>query len=209
MRKENGIKSGFISPGKIMKKLLTVLFLSFLLNLCVFAQEKAKDDAPQEKPNFSGTWILDEKKSFSRSEERENISDYELVITHSGEELKIVRSYISKNNKNYYSEILYTDKRKENNVDKAGITTRAEIKSETFWKKQTIVRRFLYNKTIPGAPAYLLSNEKFSLSKDGKILTITTEFELGSLNSEMARAAMQQNGSSNLKRQLIFNKKDN
>ena len=69
----------------------------------------------------AGTWILNEERSYSKSKDRENISDYKVIITHIGEEIKNTsRSYIEKNNKNSYSEILYTDKRGEKNLRPRG-----------------------------------------------------------------------------------------
>lgn len=191
-----------------MKKLSIILFLIAILGVFSFAQEIEKDKNSQEKPNFSGTWIIDKQKSFSRSDERNNIENYTITIAQSGDEIKISRVYTIKNDRSSYTEILYTDKRGEKNVDKTGMTNNGEIKSKTFWKKQSVVRRFQYDKSGFGMPAYIVSGEKYSLSDDGRVLTITTEYELGSQLSEQGRAAVQQNGYSIPKRQLVFNKQE-
>jgi hypothetical protein len=56
-------------------------------------------------------------------------------------------------------------------------------------------------------PPFVISNERYSLSKDGKVLTITAEYELSSI-SQAGRAAMQQNDYFVPKRKLIFNKQE-
>lgn len=190
-----------------MNKIFNVLLIITLFSFCALAQKADKNKGIEDKPNFSGTWIIDKEKSYSKSADRKNVSDYTLIITHSGNELKVFRDYTVKTDKNSYTEILYTDKRKEKNVDKTGMTMQAEIKSETFWKKQAIVRRFLYDRSGNEMPPYIISGEKYSLSKDGKVLTITIEYELSS-NSYMASEALRQNGNTVPKRQLIFNKQE-
>ena len=189
-----------------MNKISGILFLIALLSICAFPQEKSKDDKSQEKPNFSGTWVIDKEKSYSSSEERKNVSHYTLVIAHSGEQIKIFRNYIIKNNKSSYTDILYTDKRKERNVDSTGMTMQGDIESKTSWKKQTIVRHFIYDTSQ--MPAYTISDEKYSLSKDGKILTITIEYSLILSYSTSSQDAVRQNGYSLPKRQLVFNKQE-
>ncbi len=130
------------------------------------------------------------------------MNDYTLTISHSGEEIKIARNYSFNNQRSSFTEIFFTDKRGEKNVDKTGMTNFPEIKSKTFWKKQAVVRRFLYSKSDVGTP-YVISSEKYTLSNNGKILTITIEFELGS-RSDLAQAAIQQNGFTAPKAQLVF-----
>jgi hypothetical protein len=191
-----------------MNKFFTILFSITLFSLCIPAQEKSKDNKSEEKPNFSGTWLIDKEKSYPTSAERKSVGDYTVVIAHTGDELKISRKYTVKNIKGGYTETLYTDRREEKNVDNTGMTMEAEIKSETFWKKQTVVRRFLYDKTGRQMPAYIISGEIYSLSKDGKVLTITAEYELTSPFTEAGRAATERNGYIVPKRRLIFNKQE-
>ena len=171
------------------------------------AQEE-KDKKSPERPNFSGTWVIDKEKSYTNAETRRSVADYTIVIAHNGDEMKISRNYTIKNNKSSYTEIFYLDKRKEKNVDKTGITNEPEIKSETFWKKQTVVRRFLYSRSGGGMPAYIPALEKYSLSKDGKVLTITTEFNLSSFGSDERRVSAPSDDGMNRQTRLIFNRQD-
>jgi hypothetical protein len=184
-----------------MVRLFGFFFLLMCLSFSVSAQEK-KENESQEKPNLSGTWVIDKEKSYPKSSERKKVDYYRLIISHSDEEIKIARDYSFNNQRSSFTEILFTDKRGEKNVDRTGMTNFPEIKSQTFWKKQTIVRRFLYSKSDVGTP-YVISGEKYTLSDDGKTLTITTEYELGS-RSDLAQAAIHQNGFTIPKTQLVF-----
>jgi hypothetical protein len=185
-----------------MIKLSIFFLLIASFSFSIAAQEKKKENEASGKPNLSGTWIIDKEKSYSKSSERKKVDYYKLIISHSGEEIKIARNYSFNNQRSSFTEILFTDKRGERNLDKTGMTDFPEIKSATFWKKQSIVRRFLYNKRDTGTP-YVVSSEKYALSDDGKTLTITTEYELGS-RSELTQSAIQQNGFTVPKTQLIF-----
>jgi hypothetical protein len=192
-----------------MSKHLGILISIVLLSLAVTAQEKTVDDQAGKRPDFSGTWVLDEEKSYSKSEDRENMDKYQMIIKHSGEEIEIFRTYVFKNRNNRYTEILYTDKRGEKNLDTSGASSKSEISSKTTWKKQTIVRKYQAVREIfGGSPIYVLSKQIFKLSKDRLVLEITTEFVLNSVSNEIARATIRQNGFSAPKYKLIFNRQE-
>ncbi len=155
----------FIRPG---------LFLLLLVSTA-WSQQKTAG----EQPNFTGTWLLDVK-SLSKSA-AEAVSDYVLTIEHTGDEIRLRQQYKESGRAAGYSETIYTDERKEENVDTTGVTQWGDrvsfsIKSKSAWKKRIVVHKFIYDTRSVGT-AYLIDKQTISLSADGKVLTITTFFE--------------------------------
>ena len=162
-----------------MYKITLIFFLMSLMSLNVFAQ---KD---QVLKDFSGTWILDEKSSFQFSEDKENFEDFTLIISQNEPEIKITQTYSFKGKSSENIIKLFTDKRGEENKYAIKIYSRTptnednyllediNLNSKTHSKKDKIIREGGYKYNLSPFPR--LIKETYSLSSDGKTLTIITE----------------------------------
>lgn len=162
-----------VNTRKVMIILRALIIALFAVST-IWAQ---KADPKPDNPNLSGTWLLDIN-SLSSSQ-RKTIKDYVLTIEQVDSEVKINRRYTEKGQPMVSTETLYTDKRKEENFDTNGVNGgfgKLTITSKSYWKKRSIIREFIYNKS-DARIAYLLDRQIFSLSIDGKVLTITTEYQ--------------------------------
>lgn len=154
-----------------MKKSLSVfVIMLFLCVSCILAQNKIS----QDKPDLSGTWILDKKES---PRYFKNVEDYTLEISHTGEQIKITKNYKNNGATVNYTLILFTDKRGEKNVVPLGDKP-TEIESKTYWNKDELYRDYSYFQTfasIRNNMYYRRNIEKYKLSEDGKKLTVIFE----------------------------------
>ena len=138
--------------------------IAFLIALatCVSARDDADEIARQQ---FTGTWILNSKKSSAPS-----VRDKEVwIISVANAEIHIKKSYILKKGETSYTVRLQTDNRGESNL----IPLKQEaqtIISKTKWDKRTLIRK--YSTTSNPALFTLEITEKYQLSKDGNRLTV-------------------------------------
>lgn len=144
-----------------MKK-LTILFVLLLISPFICVAQKA-----QIKPDFSGTWVLDEKKS----KIADGYWNYELNITHTEPEIRIAERRLIKGQNKSANVIYYTDKRGEKNPSHF---YEPEIESATSWKDNSIVRKY---KILTREKNKFQSEtiETYTLSKDQKTLTVTVD----------------------------------
>jgi hypothetical protein len=173
-----------------MKKIFLITLSLILLSLSALAQ-KENNKTDSTGLNFSGSWILDEKKSFFSSERRERYEDYVLEITQKESEIKIDTSFIYRGKEFKYALVLFFDKRGEENVQAfeqmnySGMSRSSmedfdfwledvKIKTTTFLNKDKLVRRGVF--TISGVNQIL--NEEYKLSKDGKTLSINSHIRI-------------------------------
>jgi len=130
-----------------MKRIIFIWGLIFLSLTTCFAQKT------ETKLNISGKWSFDEKSSrvlvFQTPEE------YTLDITQTDTEVKIESKIVRKGRIFTTETILYLDGRGEVN---------GKIESKTVLKGNAIIRKMISKLSGP--------DEKYSLSKDGKKLTI-------------------------------------
>lgn len=152
-----------------MNKMLFATTIIWFLGFVSFAQESKSQN--EVKPNFTGTWELENKKvSGNRI----------LVITHTGDELTITDT-IQYNGKPVINKTtLYSDKRGERNVfTTLGADFETEIKSTTYWKKDKLVRNSTFTSpAISATNRYTVSHKEtqtYSLSSDGNLLTINLQ----------------------------------
>ena len=153
-----------VFPGMNLFRLVVVIGL---FTLTVSAQKPP--DKTVTKPDFTGTWEYVERDS--------PFKDRVLVITHTGDEISMVESYVFKNDSYTQKATLYTDNRGETNVrHMPGGGPLSEITSNTSWKKNKLFRKLRY--------AYMMENrgmrykvtvdeeQTWSLSEDGDTLTV-------------------------------------
>lgn len=167
-----------------MKKIFLITFSLLLLTLPTLAQQKQTDLPGLD---FSGTWGLDVKKSFSLKERRESYEDYVLEIIQKDAEIKINAAITFRGREFKHALGLFTDKRGEENVQvfeqvilpeppPGGSLSEIpplqleeiDIKTKTSLDKDKLFRRGMYS--VSGRN-YILE-EDYKLSKDGKTLTI-------------------------------------
>ena len=144
-------------------KLLNIFFIILFTFTTAVAQKT------EVKSDFSGKWILDEKKS----KIADGFWNYELVIVHTDPELKITHRSLVKGEDKSAEVIYYTDRRGEISRPYA-YYPEVEENSETFLKGNKTTRKY---KTLGKGekPVKSETTETYVLSKDQKILTVTVD----------------------------------
>lgn len=143
---------------------LLIFFILLLFSFSIADAQKIKI-----KPDFSGKWVMDEKKS----KIADGFWDYELVIIHADPELKITHRSLVKGEDKSADVIYFTDRRGEKTYPYA-YYPEVEETSETYWKGNSIVRKY---KTLGKGekPVKSETTETYVLSKDQKTLTVTVD----------------------------------
>lgn len=158
-----------------MKTLFAVGLILFSTTL-LLAQ---KNQPSLAVPNLSGTWELDVAKSFV--DPMFEVSKCTLVIEHNDPEVKLNRTCILRGQPISGTEILFTDRRKEENesLDRATSTgkyTVNTVRSKSYWQKRSLIREFIFGVSL-NRGTQTLDKRKYLLSTDGKTLTVTTVFQ--------------------------------
>jgi hypothetical protein len=158
----------------------------------VNAQKKASEKPTL--PDFSGVWVLDAEKSFSKNE-RKKLSDYTLTITQSDVVIKLVWDYTIDGRRSYYSETLYADGRNDEADRTRGGDSFEPWSYKTTWKNKTLTRKFGYRTSRQSSGSYI-DYRTYALAEGGRTLTIKTIF----------RPAQLSQGYSPSTQKLVFNK---
>jgi|GEM_PF-1852374 hypothetical protein len=174
-----------------MKSLFKVLFIGSLLTTISVAQSKNI----QSPADFSGTWILDKKKSiFSFPDggkindlsDAVNLEDYTLVITQKDPEIRILQSFSFRGDAKRYEITLFFDKRGEINqgphkMYDARDTSKktfelidVTVKSKTSQKNNKLLRMGSYQFKWWGTYNAIVA-QTFELSNDGLSLSLLTD----------------------------------
>jgi hypothetical protein len=125
-------------------------------------------------PDFSGTWVLDASKSDQMSMGRQgggSPPNITLTLKQSGNELAITRTMEMGGNQRT-SEQKFTLDGKENT--NSGMMGRGEMVSKSRWDGDTLVIEGTQKMSSSRGEMEIATKEAFSLSEDGKVLTITT-----------------------------------
>ena len=146
-----------------MKSILSSLVILLFVGVCA-AQTK------QQKPNFSGTWLREEKKD----------SDIEVTlrISHYDPELNIIRLSKSIDRQNKTTYIYYTDGRGETNPQLNSAMNWYQAKSKTKWNSRTIESHESKMRTAGGKVTIEDILDEWKLSADGTKLTHTRSVTL-------------------------------
>ncbi len=147
-----------------MKKVISLITLSVLLSLYIFAQ--TKDNKIEEKPNLDGTWILEKVEGPSYLSIKD-YEDYVLVISSVNDKLKIKKSYAFRGEPTEIEVILFTDNRGEKNIVPWSVKRNIEESSKTHIKKNKVVREHASKTEINGKEQAFRGIDKYYLSKDG------------------------------------------
>jgi len=161
-----------------------------ILFLCAIAS--AQNTKSTAKPDFSGTWLLDTKKSNTGG--LTTRPDLPMTISHQDPEFKMVIASESRGQITKHEFTYFTDERGETNAATSVITTNPsavkpeDLKnkvtaSKTKWSGDKIVTRSRFRMNVPGASVLEFEQvDEWRLSSDGKVLTQTSRVNLQNSN---------------------------
>lgn len=144
----------------------------------------AQTNKSKPKPDFSGTWEFDRKRS-NVGKSNPTSPPEQVTITHHDPELKIRKTVTFNGQKEERELTYYTDGRGETNPTTAWITTNPgsesgrppETKSKTSWSGEKIVTRSIFRTSVGSALMQFEITVERRISSDGKTLTETTHTE--------------------------------
>ena len=151
-----------------MKKALACLMMLALAAVCA-AQDSRKKESKQ-RPDLTGTWVLDKSKSGGGSN-----FDSTLVITHRDPEVRINRTDVRKGERVTKDYVFYTDGRGESNPMYYGD---GRFDSDTKWEGGKVVA-YMCARTYSGQKCRGGTSQEWQLSADGQTLTHTTSYVTG------------------------------
>ena len=145
-----------------MCRSIKILFAVAVLGVNLFGQS-----IPSPLPNFSGKW---------QSEDGLG-SKYFMQISHTGDQMVIHESFEHLKRTYSLTITLYSDRRGElNHKWIPGLSVPFEVKSETFWKKDKLVRKSSYTLESKDwnreGETIVSEDDEYGLSKDEQTLTI-------------------------------------
>lgn len=154
-----------------VQKIIASLLIFAVAPFCFsFSSEQAKQGTV--KPNLNGVWVL---KSQSRKsdESQANVAPT-VVISQTGQEIKITRK-IHENGKESVQELIYySDGRGETNPTSDG---KDRLKSNTKWSgKKLIIKFSIPSNTVNRNAVVNERVDEWKLSDDGQKLTQTSSF---------------------------------
>ena len=154
----------------LMNRLYVAIALIGILGCVSFAQD-SKGQTPG-KPDFNGTWEIEDKKS-------NPLKNQTLIINQAGDELTLTESFESRGKLISNKTRLYADGRGEQNpLLIVGADSEIEVKSTTSWKKDKLVRKSTFTTHfMVGGDSYAEFNRQtqtYSLSQDGNSLVVET-----------------------------------
>ena len=166
-----------------MGKSISVLLVTLFLCATVAAQNKST-----AKPDFSGTWLLDAKKSNTGG--LTTRPDLPMTISHQEPEFKMVISSEANGRITKHEFVYFTDGRGEMNEATSVITSdpsgfkpedlrNRKTESKTKWSGNKVVTRSRYKLNVPGGSFVEFEQvDEWKLSNDGKVLTQTGRVNL-------------------------------
>ena len=143
-----------------MKTVTSLLFV-LMLTFAAFGQAETSLSRKKDKPDFSGTWILD------RTKTKKVDYDLTLIVVHREPELKVTGKFDSKGVKKTEERIYFTDGRRTPDVR----TDYFDCSHETRWAGRNIFHKIIESSIGGGDERF--KTEEWKLSKDGKDLIIT------------------------------------
>lgn len=156
--------------------ILSVLFALACAAPCA-AQSKEKKKGAPARPDFSGTWVVDLKKSRPSSWK----TQVRLVVSHGEPEIKVTRTFVASDGVTRTVDLVYyTDGRGEKNaiVGRDRVSLGGERESETKWKGARLFIRGTEHLQAFGDVTDVNFTESWEMSADGNTLTQTVEYDL-------------------------------
>ena len=156
--------------------------LTFLLMLLAIAAPTAFSQ-PKSRPNFTGTWLLDQKKSTDSG--LTTRPDLPIKITHQDPQFRVTRSSERNSQIVEHDFIYFTDERGEENETTSVLTTNPSgikpddlknrvTKSKTKWSGNKIVTRTRLRMDVAGHSLEFEQVDEWKISYDGRVLTQTS-----------------------------------
>jgi hypothetical protein len=170
-----------------MEKSISALVV--ILFLCAIATAQ-KSTA---KPDFTGTWLLDTRKSNTGG--LTTRPDLPVTISHKDPEFKMVISSELSGQITKHEFVYFTDGRGEMNEATSVITSdpsgfkpedlrNKKTESKTKWSGNKVVTRSRYKLNVPGGAFVEFEQvDEWKLSEDGKVLTQTSRVNLQNSNT--------------------------
>jgi hypothetical protein len=164
-----------------MPKWISAGLMSFLFFVLVLPAERQADKA-SSKPDFSGTWLLDTKKSNTSGPTSR--PDLPITISHKDPEFRVMLSTTSTGASDKPELVYFTDGRGETNQATSVLSTNPSAtkpedlknqvtESKTKWSDDKIVTRSRLRLNVAGRLVEFEQVDEWKLSKDGKVLTQT------------------------------------
>lgn len=158
------------------------LLLPFMFLLALVAPCTANAQG-KPKPDFTGTWLLDPKKSNDPG--LTTRPDLPIKIAHNEPELRVTRSSDKNGQIVEHNFVYFTDGRGEENEATSFLTTNPSgvksddlknrvTKSKTKWSGNKIVTRTSLRMDVAGHALEFEQVDEWKLSEDGKVLTQTS-----------------------------------
>ena len=158
--------------GILQLSRVLAVFLVIVVAPASFAQgANTTTQGPQEKPNFSGTWILEDSQT-----KADGITDYVLVIDHREPDITMTKEY--KRGKRQVTERFeyHTNGKSEIYPNRKP----DDPPSETKWRGTKLVRRSVSRLGGRGSLTLeAVTREEWSLSSDNQTLTRRIEITMG------------------------------
>jgi hypothetical protein len=164
----------------VFPKLIVSCVVILVGALAGTAQDTQGNKSGQSKPDFSGVWLFDRKKSNVGSDK----PDTPIKISHHEPEIRI--SYTSESSGKTVESVFvyYTDGRGETNQATAFLTLnprdlkpgdveKKTLKSTTKWSGKKLVSRALLRMAVGSHMLEFESVDEWKLSSDGKVLSQT------------------------------------
>jgi hypothetical protein len=156
-----------------MKKAVGFFLILLSINL-FFAAGSKSFSTHQNKPDFSGTWVVDFPLSGVSEDYRKKLPYDELtfIITHQEPELRITRKLVKNKKERVQEVVYYTDGRGEKRVDLRN--DKILIKSKTTWEGNKLVSKNPEVHSVGSDFYHSETTESFELSPDSKTLIYLT-----------------------------------
>jgi hypothetical protein len=169
---------------RLTSKSLASFFLLLTCILVASAQGQQGNKSASNKPDLSGTWMLDLKKSSSTG--MPTRPDLPIRISHHDPELRVIRTSESNGQTVEREFVYYTDGRGETNQATSLLTTNPDAakasdlqnertKSKTKWSGDKLVTRARLRMAVGGHMLEYELVDEWKLSADGKMLTQTSK----------------------------------
>ena len=164
-----------------MRKSLIVFGLILAFALTVLPQADKKNKKVVNKPDLTGSWMLDRNKS---NVGKSSIPDLPVKITYRDPELRIKRLYDHSGQIGERETVYYTDGRGETNPTTMILSTgtnvtahdleKQETKSKTHWSGNKLVTSSVVRNSVAGHLLEFEIIDQWKLSEDGNTLTQTS-----------------------------------
>ncbi|HSB10252.1 MAG TPA: hypothetical protein VLM38_12265 [Blastocatellia bacterium] len=130
--------------------------------------------AASSRPDFSGTWVMDTNRSFSNPPGLEQT----LMVVHTGDQIKLETKIKTQQGEQTVSEV-YTLNGSEADFTPPGAQPNAKGKRKSAWLPdgQRIIIEDVVTTDSPNGPVTRKITRKWTLSPDGKTLTVDYYFD--------------------------------